>query len=237
MSLPVRPPPLMSLFVCPSVAAFVSPAHTQSSFSSASPFPSSYSYSLPVSTTCDTPPSNSTSPTPQFFPGHTPACSSFPSPSPIPIVQSLLSWLLNFLISTFLNYCAPLCVPCSPCSTQSSSVPCHSPTPVHLSPPKYSWYTDNIPWLIDVSLCWLKNSFLLLLLLLNLSGGSVTGVTLFRPFLLADTVRYVFVPLFWPRSRQSLFWSVSVWCSQLPLAQQDLTATLSLQHDLEHVEL
>ena len=129
MSLPVRPPPLMFLFVCPSVAAFVSPAHTQSSFSSASPFPSSYSYSLPVSTTCDTPPSNSTSPTPLSFPRHSPPRSSSLSPSPIPIVQSLISWLVTFLFSGFLNHCAPPCVTRTPCSTPSTFVPYHSRTP------------------------------------------------------------------------------------------------------------
>ena len=128
MSLPIRPPPLMSLFVNPSVAAFVSPAYTQSSFSSVSPFPSPDLCSTPVSTACDTPPSNSTSPTPQSFPRHTLPRSSFPSPSPIPIVQGLLSWLVTFLFSNFLNYCAPPCVTRTPCSTPSTFVPYHSHT-------------------------------------------------------------------------------------------------------------
>ena len=129
MSLPIRPPPLMSLFVYPSVAAFVSPTYTQSLFSSASLFSSPDLCSPPVSTACDTPPSNSTSPTPQSFPRHTPPRSSSLSPSPIPIVQSLISWLVTFLFSGFLNHCAPPCVTRTPCSTPSTFVPYHSCTP------------------------------------------------------------------------------------------------------------
>ena len=129
MSLPIRPPPLMSLFVYPSVAAFVSPTYTQSLFSSASLFSSPDLCSPPVSTACDTPPSNSPSPTPQSFPRHTPPRSSSLSPSPIPIVQSLISWLVTFLFSGFLNHCAPPCVTRTPCSTPSTFVPYHSCTP------------------------------------------------------------------------------------------------------------